>query len=837
MRMHRVRSLRNHLHAIIIVPLVIIVMTWPTFPRLFDGDDTWLHVDQRDKWLRFWDAWHLERVLSGQTDLYYTDSMFHPHGTSLAFQSFSLAHALLLLALQTIMPAFEAYNLLFLLILAFNAFCAYVLIQHLLKDKWIAVYGAVVVAVSLPFPHDSTVPDLITIGSLPLTLYFFHRSVLESRWLFAVVAGLCAGLTTFISLYIFAFILLTVAIYAFFLAILHCRQAAFWPLLLTFIVVCGSISFLRLYPIFANAAVLREGVESYRGNIRSNDLLSYFVLTRNPFTGHHLQSLFSVPPGSLHKDAYLGYINLFFLGCAFLNKPLRRRLTPWLAILVVFAVLRLGHYLTFNSVEFPSVVLLERVLSDRLPALFGTIGMQEYYQFGVVIPLAVLSCFGLAALVRSKPAEVRVPVVLVAMLVVALEFYVPLEDDTLEQDKTEFVDWLQTESANPVKLINLPQGGRNPHYYLYLQTLTDFPQAYGFINRTPHSASTYINSNLFLRSWDESRSVHCLPHNQEAYISALDQLLDDGFTHVVVHGWLYGDQFIDPSFWNVPASYDDGFVTVYRLSDLRLSCQPVQVDIPYIDHFLRSSLLIPGQRSSILSFHPSERIEDKRFSFLDSLFSDWHSYVHLYFDDGELTQQSPGDPIDLAEFAQENQIITVIYDSTADAPAALESQLSLGQFESCQRAVHEDGSVTEVFVSREFSCALVVSVDRFQVQYENGARLENLMHTTNQDVVDFQFFWSALPPEPHSISIQVFDSSGAKVLGQDTTIAYATLTRQQIDVSSLPPADYVVKLIAYDYNTGQSTSGATLKDGANFERELEIASISRTRNVTRIHKR
>ena len=245
------------------------------------------------------------------------------------------------------------------------------------------------------------------------------------------------------------------------------------------------------------------------------------------------------------------------------------------------------------------------------------------------------------------------------------------------------------------------------------------------------------------------------------------------------------------------------FVTVYRLSDLRLSCQPVQVDIPYIDHFLRSSLLLPGQRSSILSFHPSERIEDKRFSFLDSLFSDWHSYIHLYIHDGELTQQSPGDPIDLAEFAQENQIITVIYDSTADAPAALDSHLSLSQFESCQREIHEDGSVTEVFVSRAFSCALVISEDRLQVQYDNGLRIANITLEASQDTVDIQLMW--LPPalkEPHSISIQVFDSSGAKVLGQDTTIGYRTLTRQLIDVSSLPPGNYVVKLIVYDYNTG-----------------------------------
>ena len=85
MRSRSVQALRNHLHAIIIVPLVIIVMTWPTFIRLFDGDEFWLHTKHRDRWQQFWDAGHIERVLSGQSSLFYSDFMFHPQGASLAF--------------------------------------------------------------------------------------------------------------------------------------------------------------------------------------------------------------------------------------------------------------------------------------------------------------------------------------------------------------------------------------------------------------------------------------------------------------------------------------------------------------------------------------------------------------------------------------------------------------------------------------------------------------------------------------------------------------------------------------------------------------------------------
>ena len=239
--------LRNHWHVLLIVPLVVIVMTWPTFARIFDGDEFWLHVEHRDKWLRFWDAWHLERVFAGQAELFYTDSLFHPEGVSLAWQHVIYPHAVLFLIFEKVMPADSAYNLLFLLMLCFNAFCAYLLIYYFINDKWIALFGAVVAAVSVPFPHGSTSPDLILIGTLPLTIYFLYRAVEECRWRFAALAGLCAGFTAFISLYTLVFILFTTSICAVYLALSRWRQPAFWCQLLMIIVICGSIA-LRIYP-------------------------------------------------------------------------------------------------------------------------------------------------------------------------------------------------------------------------------------------------------------------------------------------------------------------------------------------------------------------------------------------------------------------------------------------------------------------------------------------------------------------------------------------------------------------------------------------------------------
>ena len=393
-----------------------------------------------------------------------------------------------------------------------------------------------------------------------MTIYFLRRSVIEGRWLFAALAGLCAGLTAFISLYIFALILLAVAIYSVFLVWPRLTQKSVWLQHILLVGVCGAIAVFRVYPMIIDKALLSEGLGFYQDRLPSRDLLDFFVLTRNPFTGNTLGSLFNVPPDALHRDAYLGYINLFFLICALLHKPLRRRLAPWLALLFSFAILRLGDFLTVNSIEYTGVVLPGRILKDTFPSIFGAIGSPEYYQFGAVIPLAVLSCYGLTALLRARSSATRLFVILAAMLIVAMEFYVPRAGITVEPYKLDYIKWLEQEElaleeGESIKLINLPHHikGSTQYYFLY-QALTGYPHAYGFIHRTLKAAESHIDRNLLLRAWADSRSIHCLPHNRDAFLSAVAQLEAEGFTHIVEHDWFYGDQFIEESFWNVPGA-------------------------------------------------------------------------------------------------------------------------------------------------------------------------------------------------------------------------------------------------------------------------------------------
>ena len=196
-----------------------------------------------------------------------------------------------------------------------------------------------------------------------------------------------------------------------------------------------------------------------------------------------------------YKDAYLGYINLILIACAFILFRRRRRLLPWIVILLFFAILRLGTHLTFNGVEYSNIVLPEQFLLDSFPLLFQNFGIAEYYQIGVVTPLAVLSCFGLEALLRSLPLKARIPFVLFCALVVSIEFITPRFGQTLEQEATAFVGWLPSEAEDQIRLVHLPLEEVPGDYYIYLQALTSYPQLNGASSRLPGIVHRYQENN------------------------------------------------------------------------------------------------------------------------------------------------------------------------------------------------------------------------------------------------------------------------------------------------------------------------------------------------------
>ncbi len=569
-------TLRHHRHFIVIVGVLAVLMTWPALLYVFDSEVFWLPGENYDLWMKFWDAWYGQALLAGEAQFYSTDLLFYPRSVSLVYHNFNIPHMLVFGGLQAVMPASNAYNLTYLILVFSVALSAYVYLLYLFRDKWISLLGAVIFGFSTHVVGHPQHPDISLIATLPLAAYCFHRGILEWRWKWIVLSGILMGLTAFIGMYIFVCILLTIGMYILYFALSRWRNPNFWLRIILLFFIVGSISMPRIYPMIHNTEDLNEALEK-KGIFKDkgSDLLAYFFNSRHPITRPIFESVYATTPQTWSHTSYLGYVPLILIGLGFSRAAYRRKMLPWLMLSLPFVLLRLGTVLTINGQTFSDILLPKHHLDEMFPAIFKAFHVADHFQIGILLPLGVLSCYGLMAMMKSVSARRRPWIILILVALAAFEAYQSIGGEQVISDQQlEFVQWLEEEEEDSIRLIHLPMGRTQSKYYGFLQTLHGYPHAEGLASRTPYKAYDYIGDNLLLNNWRGKSGIPCSLSNQADYLRALDKLLDDGFSHIVVHdSWLVGKRIrILESFVNVQPSYEDEFATVYRLENLRHSC-------------------------------------------------------------------------------------------------------------------------------------------------------------------------------------------------------------------------------------------------------------------------
>ena len=232
--------MRNHLHFIIIVPLLIIVMTWPTIVHVFDTGTFAVPTRNTDVWQKMWDVWHAKQFLVGRADFYYSETMFYPTGVSLVYQNFSLPHMVIINLLNTLLPIANAYNITYLLIVFVATLSAYIYLYYLFGDKWLALLGAVIFGLSQHVVSHVAHPDVNLIVSLPLSAYFFQRGIQEHRRQHILLCAITVGFTAFMSIYIFVCVLITMALIVLYFAIDRWREARYWRAIVVLCLIIGG---------------------------------------------------------------------------------------------------------------------------------------------------------------------------------------------------------------------------------------------------------------------------------------------------------------------------------------------------------------------------------------------------------------------------------------------------------------------------------------------------------------------------------------------------------------------------------------------------------------------
>ena len=790
------RGLRRHIHFFVIVPILIIAMTWPAFVYVFETETFWLAGQDNDAYMLFWDAWYAKFLATGHANYFYTEFLFHPHGGSLAFHNFSLPHMALFAGLQLYIPAPNAYNLTYLVLVSLTVFSSYIYLNYLFRDKWLAFFGATVFGTCALVLAAPSTPSVAFLATLPLSMYVIHRAVSEQYHPYFLLGGVLVGVTAFSGMYPLVCLLITLLFYVPYLAFSKWKDVKFWTGIALTLSVAATLVSVRVYPMIADSEGLTDALSKSESREYGTELLGYFINYGHPITKPILESAFNAS-GEVNgepKALYLGYVPLVLGALGVATYQRRGTILLWMILFCLFAVLRLGSSLTIDGLRYEHIVLPKHFLTELLPYVFKPFWNAGFFQIGIVLPLAVLACYGMMRCLRWIPRKHHRSFVLILAGVVAFEHYREPTPIILPDERFDFIRWLRLEpEQETIHLINLPMGGQQSKVYGLYQTLSGYPHVEGRPTRTPSAAFRYIDSNFLLSTWRRGESVQCFPGLRDEYLSDLNRLVNDGFTHVLVHHQLAKNSATIYSFLNVPTAYEDKHLTIYRLEDLRKNCEGSLLLLPetarQLNNALRASAIIPEKGLSILWVHPplsdSGTVE---FEFTATLYSLEHTFRLAKRDSGGFrAHESDGPLSDVDGLLNWRSMILLSYDPSLTDRALLDSYEAWveGNFKTCGRIQESEHSVIEYFVKPIFPCSLVIRGDAAPIEYDNGMKLGHLVHEFVDEKLDTYMLWSRLLFERHSVSIQIFDKDNVKVLGDDFVISHAPLAYHRIDLSSL----------------------------------------------------
>ena len=828
--------LREHRHFIIIVTLLTVIVTFPTIVQVFRTDEFWLPTGESgDALTEIWDVWYGRLFLSGQADRFYADRIFYPNGVSLVYHPFNLPYVIVVSALQAIMPVSNAFSLAYLIIIYISTLGAYVYLRWLMKDKWIALFGAIVFGFSPHVVGHPNHPNNALVATIPLLVYCFHRGILENRRHLVVAAGLLTGLSSVINIYAYVCAVLSLCLMSFAFAVSRWRSKQFW-LLCAFLGAAIFISSIwRIYPMIANSQAL-DAALVWRGVLDNrNDVVSYFVNHRNPIIGPAAHELLdTVVTVKFSQTGYLGFLPLILIGLGLAARSTRSKMLPWLALCAVFLVLRLGTALSINGVRYSDVLLPQHFLSEILPSVFRPFFEADNYQIGALLPLAILACYGVVALRRWRPIAARSGFIILLILLVATEYYIPVRPWIFPKAQFAFLDWLTAEGdSQDIRVINLPIGRSNSKLYNLYQALSSISHAEGAVSRTPDRAFDYIRENLLLSFWRQQRPIHCNFVDKAMYLSAVEALKRDGFSHIVFHQRAF-NSFADvkESFRGIDPTYSDDFASIYALDDLPSTCS----DEP--DSRLRYTAALSdalqhapwqARHGESIIMPPSAAARDY-FEWYLRYFTRIEAPLVIFSSDelANLNIQRPGaaDMISFADLEKQHALwlVNASQEFKAEDTAAYQEWFAK-RFRFCRRFYEGERGSIDIYVKHDISCAAVDQSSAIEALYDSTLRLHNIAYDVDSDVIRFYLAWTNNTRDDFGFSLQFFDEDGNKALQYDNVVLRQLLTIHEVDATALEKGEFSVQLIVYDYENRVSGGGLITSTGERFTREIEIAKI------------
>jgi hypothetical protein len=148
-------------------------------------------VAQEDGWQNAWNMWWVRLALARGQNPYHTDMLFSPTGASLYLHTLNITNSLLTLPVLLTAGPVAAYNVAVALGFVLTGYGSFLLAQHVLGHRGVAVAIGAVVTFS-PF-HLAKLWDghlsWVTMQWIPCAILCLLRALETGRWRWRVAAG------------------------------------------------------------------------------------------------------------------------------------------------------------------------------------------------------------------------------------------------------------------------------------------------------------------------------------------------------------------------------------------------------------------------------------------------------------------------------------------------------------------------------------------------------------------------------------------------------------------------------------------------------------------------
>ncbi len=558
----------HHLAILALFVVLTLVVTYPLPLRL----STHLAGDDYDVWARPWATWWTRKAISEGHALYETDMLFHPHGVSLVYHSFSHANTALALLMEPLVGVVAAHNLTVLLAFVLSGYGMALLVRDLTRSEAAGVVAGLIFAFSTYHVDQSSHLIILSTQWLPLWMLSVTRILRNpphERWHIRLLAqaGLAAlflVLTALSSWHLLIFSALWMAVYLFHAAVWE-RVRLGWTNLSAFLVM-GVVALLVVSPLLLPLVQgrLSDGGRQWLDvpidEAHSTDVLAFFIPSRrHPIIGALVES---IQDRIGRRQVFLGYVTLALAVVGALKG--RRRARVWTLATVIFFTISLGAYVRFNG-------MLLSIGSRRGPLQPWLIPFTELIRDPTrltamtMLGIAVLAGFGIAWLRDNGPAF-KSPVVLALLSAVILFEFLPWPFPTTKVEGSSFFEGLGR-SEEFFALADIPI------HQLEIRRLSMFhqithqkPIVEGIVGRTPPDAYRFIEEHPLLSAFDADEPTKDPSEIGDDVSHHLDRLAEANVRYLVLHRRFLTPEQIQSwdAYLPFEAAFQDEHITVYE---------------------------------------------------------------------------------------------------------------------------------------------------------------------------------------------------------------------------------------------------------------------------------